>query len=282
VKDNTCRCGQPIPDSKARNPRKWCSEACRVRCHRLDNPKPRKPKAERVKPEPVTQTWDCGYCGTTCTRPATRGQKPRWCSVQCRHNGGYQKNICVECGAPGVRNDSVRCSDCATLRPAQRRRATERATRIAAAHRRLDKAAQGTAGKSTKADIACLICNTRFIATWWGTSTNHTCSEQCAQAQRRAMKRIGRDRRRASQRDAYVAPVYRAKIYQRDGYRCHLCNKKVNQDAVVPHPMAPTIDHLVPLASGGTHEPANVATAHFICNSRKGDRGAGEQLALIG
>lgn len=31
-----------------------------------------------------------------------------------------------------------------------------------------------------------------------------------------------------------------------------------------------------------THEPANCATAHYQCNSAKGDRDAGEQLALIG
>ncbi|WP_261949456.1 HNH endonuclease [Rhodococcus sp. T9N] len=72
------------------------------------------------------------------------------------------------------------------------------------------------------------------------------------------------------------------KIFERDRWQCHICNTRVKRDMVVPHPLAPTIDHLIPLAAGGTHEPANVATAHFLCNSRKGDRGAGEQLALIG
>jgi 5-methylcytosine-specific restriction endonuclease McrA len=36
--------------------------------------------------------------------------------------------------------------------------------------------------------------------------------------------------------------------------------------------MAPTIDHVLALAAGGTHEMANVQAAHFICNSLKGDR----------
>jgi len=52
----------------------------------------------------------------------------------------------------------------------------------------------------------------------------------------------------------------------------------------VPHPLAPTIDHLIPLADGGSDSPANVATAHFLCNSTKGERhgGGGDQLTLIG
>jgi len=63
--------------------------------------------------------------------------------------------------------------------------------------------------------------------------------------------------------------------------RCHICNKAVKRDAVVPHPLAPTIDHVIPLAVGGTHEPLNCRCAHYICNARKGHRG-GEQLLLIG
>jgi 5-methylcytosine-specific restriction endonuclease McrA len=51
--------------------------------------------------------------------------------------------------------------------------------------------------------------------------------------------------------------------------------------ASVPHPMAPTIDHIVPLSKGGTHEPINCRTAHFLCNSTKGDRLAGDQLILF-
>jgi len=56
------------------------------------------------------------------------------------------------------------------------------------------------------------------------------------------------------------------------------------RNAVVPHPKAPTIDHVIPLSKGGTHEPANVQLAHYYCNSIKADGawGAGEQLAMLG
>jgi 5-methylcytosine-specific restriction endonuclease McrA len=102
--------------------------------------------------------------------------------------------------------------------------------------------------------------------------------DTCLVSQRRRDK----DKRRALKRDAYVADVSPTKIYRRDGYRCKLCSKRLNMRVVVPHPMAPTIDHIIPLAQGGTHEPANAQAAHFLCNSIKGDRGGNEQLLLIG
>jgi 5-methylcytosine-specific restriction endonuclease McrA len=105
--------------------------------------------------------------------------------------------------------------------------------------------------------------------------TDIHCTDACAKAQRRA-------RRRASKRQAFVADVSPRKIYERDGWRCRLCGRKLKRNAVVPHSLAPTIDHIVPLARGGTHEPSNVQAAHFLCNSLKGDRQGGDQLALIG
>lgn len=46
--------------------------------------------------------------------------------------------------------------------------------------------------------------------------------------------------------------------------------------------MRPSIDHIVPLSQGGTHELANVQLAHYRCNLSKNNRGSGEQLLLIG
>ena len=51
---------------------------------------------------------------------------------------------------------------------------------------------------------------------------------------------------------------------------------------MVPDLLAPTLDHLIPLSQGGLHVLANVATAHFICNSRKQAKACGEQLAIFG
>ena len=83
--------------------------------------------------------------------------------------------------------------------------------------------------------------------------------------------------RRARKRAAFVSPVDPAAIYQRDRGICQLCRHPVRESTYA-------LDHVVPLAAGGTHEPANVQVAHHRCNSIKGARGwpAGDQLRLVG
>lgn len=123
----------------------------------------------------------------------------------------------------------------------------------------------------------CATCSQLFTSR----STRHTCSTKCAEAARLEGRREGKQKRRAIKRDAFVARVSPRKVFERDGWRCHLCGKKINRTAKAPHPKSATIDHVIPLAAGGTHEPLNCRSAHFICNSTKGARGGGEQLLLV-
>lgn len=122
--------------------------------------------------------------------------------------------------------------------------------------------------------VCCPMCATWFVT---DNPAHQHCSSRCG-------KRAAKDKRRAMEREAFVAPVNRQAIYERDRWVCQLCRKPVARGKAVPHPKAPTIDHVVPLARGGTHEPANVQLAHYLCNSIKsdGDWTGGEQLALIG
>lgn len=120
----------------------------------------------------------------------------------------------------------------------------------------------------------CITCGKAFIH---DQPTTRSCSLACARV-------LGHARRRALKRMAFVEVVYRRKVFERDGWRCQLCRKPVARTKAAPHPRAPVLDHIVPLAAGGTHEPANVQCAHFLCNSLKRDGAwkAGEQLMLIG
>lgn len=94
-------------------------------------------------------------------------------------------------------------------------------------------------------------------------------------------------RYRARKFNNFVASVNRKQIFELDSYRCHLCKRKCRRSTTylansrVLHPLSPTIDHLIPLSKGGTHEPANCRTACFQCNSRKSDGGSGDQFALV-
>jgi len=76
--------------------------------------------------------------------------------------------------------------------------------------------------------------------------------------------------------------VVRDEVFQRDAWTCHICGMKVKRKASVPDPFAPTIDHVIPLARGGGHTIDNVRTAHYGCNTRKGDLRSGSQLHAVG
>lgn len=104
----------------------------------------------------------------------------------------------------------------------------------------------------------------------------------CTRAYKRMRRKADKQRRRALKLGVASEPYTLVEIAARDGYRCGLCRGKVVMSLAVPHFKAPTIDHVVPMARGGDDTRANVQLAHFICNCRKSDRLAGDQLALVG
>lgn len=108
--------------------------------------------------------------------------------------------------------------------------------------------------------------------------------DPCVERSRLATKQRGRRRRRALMKGVISEAYTLAEIAERDRFRCGICRKRVAMTRAVPHPGAPTADHILPLAAGGDDTRANVQLAHFSCNytKRDGVAGAGEQLALIG
>lgn len=98
------------------------------------------------------------------------------------------------------------------------------------------------------------------------------CSASCSSAaiaEQNYLKRLRRDDRLAS---APFEKFDRREIFERDEWQCGICQDPVERDAKVPHLLAPTIDHIIPIARGGGHTRDNVQCAHFSCNSRKRDR----------
>jgi hypothetical protein len=54
---------------------------------------------------------------------------------------------------------------------------------------------------------------------------------------------------------------------------CHLCGELVPLGLRgTTLPLAPELDHVVPLSRGGAHAKENVRLAHRKCNNLKGDR----------
>ncbi|GAA2414313.1 hypothetical protein GCM10010404_85540 [Nonomuraea africana] len=56
------------------------------------------------------------------------------------------------------------------------------------------------------------------------------------------------------------------------GTVCHICNEQIDMSLSATNPrspLAPSVDHLVPKANGGTDTLSNLRPAHVRCNSMR-------------
>ena len=74
----------------------------------------------------------------------------------------------------------------------------------------------------------------------------------------------------------YVPGITLKKLVKRDGLKCQICGGMCDWSdhlwSEYSGPTYPSIDHIIPLAKGGSHTWGNVQVAHLMCNSLKGDR----------
>lgn len=109
---------------------------------------------------------------------------------------------------------------------------------------------------------------------------NRFCDE-CRVDFRKARERRKNVKRR-SVRDLRNDGYTLAEIAERDGWKCHLCGRKVPKLSPAHyHPKKASIDHLVPISDGGLDVRENVRLAHLHCNVVR-STGGEVQLLLIG
>lgn len=54
---------------------------------------------------------------------------------------------------------------------------------------------------------------------------------------------------------------------------CGICGKPVDFSYRYPHPLSPTVDHIIPVSKGGhPSDIANLQLAHRCCNREKSDK----------
>lgn len=58
----------------------------------------------------------------------------------------------------------------------------------------------------------------------------------------------------------------------RDGATCGICNEDIDMGLTFPELFRASVDHVLPFARGGTHDPENLQLAHLWCNLVKQDR----------
>ncbi|HKG26336.1 MAG TPA: HNH endonuclease signature motif containing protein [Thermomicrobiales bacterium] len=76
-------------------------------------------------------------------------------------------------------------------------------------------------------------------------------------------RRLWRRRRWPASRREPIPTALRRHVYARDGFRCVFCGRKGRRILL-------TIDHVFPVALGGTNDVGNLVTACRACNLTKG------------
>ncbi len=79
-----------------------------------------------------------------------------------------------------------------------------------------------------------------------------------------------RCRRRRDVPQVRIRGSLRSAILREAGWTCYLCGREIDQALRGPHPLSASIDHVKPLAQGGTNDRSNLRAAHLACNVEKG------------
>lgn len=205
------------------------------------------------------QTCQCerpfiARCATRCPRcPAPSAYVP----VRPTHR------TCLECGEPFLGPNGLRRKYCnsACARKAHRRHRRHQ-DRVALRLVKGNTSNHGPRDCAKRAD--CAECGKGLVGKQlkW---CSRTCHDRAYDRHDRHLARL------AAPSDEPLFTIRDIAI--RDGWRCHICQKRVKVEQA-------TFDHLVPIMDGGLHEPANVALAHHRCNTLRGARGAA-QLLLV-
>lgn len=239
---------------------------------------------------------DCPRCGHQF---APVNDQQRYCSRQCqrsaekaRARARVPKKRCASCGdeKPSRKGDYCGKPECArrSSLDSWRRHIDARRHQVNARDRERDREARARLNATRGPRPRCRTCGTD-LNQWNATyCQSPECQSESKREYNRAYYTANQDahrsrasRYRALRRGTATEPVNVATIYERDRWRCGLCSKRIDQALSYPHPMSRSIDHIVPLSCGGTHTAGNLQAAHLRCNVAKGNRGGGEQLALL-
>ena len=73
--------------------------------------------------------------------------------------------------------------------------------------------------------------------------------------------------RSSKQRIRNVSLSTRTKVLERDNYTCQMCGRNFKEDGVKLE-----VDHIMPVAKGGSDNISNLQTLCFDCNRGKSDK----------
>lgn len=227
----------------------------------------------------------CMGCGKTFIPKASDRRK--YCSRECcfeykrahpkSKNSGLNPiiihiNVCKICGKTFVaKRKKTICSDeCRLIR-----------------NRNHSLASSQRYDKRNRAPRKCKECGKSFVPEY-GDKRRNFCSAKCSRKsylkspQGKAQRKKHNARRRAAARGVITEMVDIFKVMQRDRWQCQLCGiKTLKNKRGTCDDRAPELDHIVPLALGGSHMWHNVQCACRKCNIEKGAKARGQLRLAI-
>lgn len=115
-------------------------------------------------------------------------------------------------------------------------------------------------------NVRCKECSKYFTT---HVKSRRFCSKSCGNKYHWRKKDILR-RMRIKDNGAIDYCISLERLHKRDKGICHICKNKVDMNLNTNDDMYGSIDHVIPLAKGGTHTWDNIKLSHRICNSIKG------------
>lgn len=251
-------CGIQFSQSGRGRPRKYCSRDCLwIGSAREKGVRPIEDVKRERREAALKICEQCGgrflQCGGNAGRFCSRE-----CSIAAQSGSGIQPHV------RAIMNELARWA-----RP---NRVLGYASRIALLRKRIERKGW-----------ACVTCGSA-VEQSPVSGRKRYCSKKCRPIDlelKAKHKRIAKAKRRARKRGADCETVDPFKVFERDGWLCHLCGCKTDRTRRGSwHAKAPELDHIVPLSQGGPHNYANTACSCRKCNHAKGDRIIGQPSLL--
>ena len=255
---------------------RFCASAC-YRASRAAYK--RKVYAERAEERSV---HTCQHCGVEFT-PKTP-DRTSFCSRDCAYAFKRERKEAKERARQAERETrQAKCPHCGRTyiarRSPEKRGAFPHCGQHAcllASGRARARAAFVSAAKP--APYVCIGCGATGVApTAKGYQRCPTCTSIHAHRLHQEYKRTRRARKLGKRAQA----ISKRTVFERDGWRCKHCGRRVRPDYSINHDLYPHLDHIIPLARGGDHTWANVQLLCRACNIAKGMTIANEQLLLV-
>jgi hypothetical protein len=215
---------------------------------------------------PESGSEQCQHCGKPFAQLQQPGRKRNYCSTRCRELARNEK---VKSQRP---LKTVVCDRCGLIFLSKRKDArycSKECSRLDAPKRAKEQHERKMQNRPATKTWTCGWCKEDMVVpvSYLGTRAYH---DQCRVEARQEQNR----RKSAKRRGARWAKgrTFHRDIAERDNFICHICNETVDMSLPRTHRFGATVDHVVPLAKGGTDEPDNLKLAHWICNTRKSDK----------